>query len=46
MAMNYQPTVWERIGGPWAITLRAYLWTFPLGVLLQPIIEPGFMYHT
>jgi hypothetical protein len=42
--MNYQPTVWERIGGPWAITLRAYLWTFPLGVLLQPIIEPGFMY--
>jgi hypothetical protein len=44
MAMNYQPTVWERIGGPWAITLRAYLWTFPLAVLLQPVIEPGFMY--
>ena len=44
MAMNYQPTVWERISGPWAITLRAYLWTFPLAVLLQPVIEPGFMY--
>lgn len=43
--MNYQPTVWERIGGPWAITLRAYLWTYPLGVLLQPIIEPGFLYE-
>ena len=45
MALNYQPTPWERIGGPWAITLRAYLWTFPLGVLLQPIIEPGFLYE-
>ena len=43
--MNYHPTVWERIGGPWAITLRAYLWTFPLGVMLQPIIEPGFLYE-
>lgn len=42
MAMNYHPTVWERIGGPWAITLRAYLWTAPLAVLFQPIIEPGF----
>lgn len=42
MALNYQPTVWERIGGPWAITLRAYLWTAPLAILLQPIIEPGF----
>jgi len=41
MAMNYHPTTWERIGGPWAITLRAYLWTSPLAVLLQPIIEPG-----
>jgi hypothetical protein len=41
MAMNYHPTVWERIGGPWAITLRAYLWTAPIAVLLQPIIEPG-----
>lgn len=40
--MNYRPTVWERIGGPWAITLRAYLWTSPLAILLQPIIEPGF----
>ena len=43
--MNYQPTAWERIGGPWAITLRAYLWTYPLGVMLQPIIEPGFLYE-
>ena len=42
MALNYQPTVWERIGGPWAITLRAYLWTAPIAVLFQPIIEPGF----
>jgi len=42
MALNYQPTVWERIGGPWAITLRAYLWTAPIGVFFQPIIEPGF----
>lgn len=42
MTMNYQPTAWERIGGPWAITLRAYLWTAPLAILLQPIIEPGF----
>ena len=40
--MNYRPTAWERIGGPWAITLRAYLWTAPLAILLQPIIEPGF----
>ena len=40
--MNYRPTAWERIGGPWAITLRAYLWTSPLAILLQPIIEPGF----
>lgn len=40
--MNYRPSVWERIGGPWAITLRAYLWTSPLAILLQPIIEPGF----
>ena len=42
MALNYQPTVWERIGGPWAITLRAYLWTAPIAVFFQPIIEPGF----
>jgi hypothetical protein len=41
MATNYHPTAWERIGGPWAITLRAYLWTAPLAVILQPIIEPG-----
>jgi hypothetical protein len=41
MAMNYHPSTWERIGGPWAITLRAYLWTAPLAVILQPIIEPG-----
>lgn len=40
--MNYRPTPWERIGGPWAITLRAYLWTAPFAVLFQPIIEPGF----
>lgn len=42
MALNYQPTVWERIGGPWAITLRAYLWTAPIAVLFQPLIEKGF----
>lgn len=42
MTLNYQPTIWERIGGPWSITLRAYLWTAPIAVLLQPIIEPGF----
>ena len=42
MAMNYRPTVWERVGGPWAITLRAYLWTAPLAIFLQPIVEPGF----
>ena len=42
MALNYQPTIWQRIGGPWAITLRAYLWTAPIAILLQPIIEPGF----
>ncbi len=42
MTLNYQPNVWDRIGGPWAITLRAYLWCFPLGVLLQPLVEPGF----
>ena len=42
MAMNYNPTVWQRIGGPWAITLRAYLWSAPLAVMLQPVIEPGF----
>lgn len=42
MALNYQPSIWERIGGPWAITLRAYLWTAPIAVLFQPIIEPGF----
>ena len=40
--MNYRSTPWERIGGPWAITLRAYLWTMPIAVLFQPIIEPGF----
>jgi hypothetical protein len=42
MTLNYQPNVWDRIGGPWAITLRAYLWCIPLGVLLQPLVEPGF----
>ena len=42
MTMNYRPTPWERIGGPWAITLRAYLWTMPIAVLFQPVIEPGF----
>lgn len=40
--MNYHPSAWERIGGPWAITLRAYLWTAPIAVLFQPIIELGF----
>lgn len=42
MALNYKPSIRERIGGPWAFTLRAYLWTSPLGVLLQPIVEPDF----
>jgi len=42
MALNYKPSVLERIGGPWALTLRAYLWTSPITVIFQPIIEPGF----
>jgi len=42
MTLNYQPTAWQRVGGPWAITLRAYLWSAPLAVMLQLIIEPGF----
>ena len=43
MTLNYHPTPWQRIGGPWAITLRAYLWTAPIAVFGQPIIEPGFI---
>lgn len=42
MTLNYKPTIRERIGGPWAFTLRAYLWTAPLGILTQPIVEAGF----
>ena len=40
--LPYSPTIWQRIGGPWSITLRAYLWTAPLGILAQPIVEPSF----
>jgi hypothetical protein len=40
--LPYSPTIWQRIGGPWSITLRAYLWTAPLGILTQPIVEPSF----
>ena len=43
MTLKYQPTAWERIGGPWAITLRAYLWSALLGVFFQPLVEPGFL---
>lgn len=42
MSLNYRPTIWERIGGPWAFTLRAYLWTAPIAILLQPVVEPDF----
>jgi len=40
--LPYSPTIWDRIGGPWSITLRAYLWTAPLGILAQPVVEPSF----
>ncbi len=40
--LPYSPSIWQRIGGPWAITLRAYLWTAPLGILAQPVVEPSF----
>jgi hypothetical protein len=40
--LPYAPTIWQRIGGPWSITLRAYLWTAPLGILAQPVVEPSF----
>jgi signal transduction histidine kinase len=42
MSLNYRPTIWERIGGPWAFTLRAYIWTAPIAILLQPVVEPDF----
>ena len=40
--LPYSPNIWQRIGGPWSITLRAYLWTAPLGILAQPVVEPSF----
>lgn len=40
--LPYSPTIWQRISGPWSITLRAYLWTAPLGILAQPVVEPSF----
>jgi hypothetical protein len=40
--LPYSPTIWERIGGPWSITLRAYLWTAPLAILTQPLVEQNF----
>ena len=40
--LPYSPTIWQRIGGPWSITLRAYLWTAPLAIFLQPLVESSF----
>jgi hypothetical protein len=40
--LPYSPTIWQRIGGPWSITLRSYLWTAPLAIITQPIIEESF----
>jgi len=40
--LPYSPTIWQRIGGPWSITLRAYLWTAPLAILTQPLVEQNF----
>ena len=40
--LPYSPTIWQRIGGPWSITLRAYLWSAPLGILAQPVVEQSF----
>lgn len=40
--LPYSPTIWQRIGGPWSITLRAYLWTAPLAIFTQPLVEQNF----
>lgn len=40
--LPYSPTIWQRIGGPWSLTLRAYLWTAPMAILFQPVVEPDF----
>lgn len=40
--LPYSPTIWQRIGGPWSITLRAYLWTAPLATITQPLVEQNF----
>lgn len=40
--LPYSPTIWQRIGGPWSLTLRAYLWTAPMAIFFQPIVEPDF----
>jgi hypothetical protein len=40
--LPYSPTIWQRIGGPWSITLRAYLWTAPLAIFSQPLVEQNF----
>jgi hypothetical protein len=40
--LPYSPTIWQRIGGPWSITLRAYLWTAPLAIFTQPLVEQSF----
>jgi hypothetical protein len=40
--LPYSPTIWQRIGGPWSITLRAYFWTAPLAILTQPLVEQSF----
>ena len=40
--LPYSPTIWQRIGGPWSLTLRAYLWTTPLAILTQPLVEQSF----
>ena len=40
--LPYSPTIWQRIGGPWSLTLRAYLWTAPLAIFTQPLVEQSF----
>ena len=40
--LPYSPSIWQRIGGPWSLTLRAYLWTAPLAILTQPLVEQSF----
>jgi len=40
--LPYSPTIWQRIGGPWSLTLRAYLWTAPMAIMFQPVVEPDF----